>query len=106
MFYIAYTQYQRRSEIKQLDLPIFGKNSWWFVVSALVNAVLGAMLLFGYYTQIAAILAVIVHLRGLWFNHRFPSVVILPDAAVILFIIICLSLLLSGAGAMAFDVRL
>lgn len=106
LFYVAYMQYRRRDEISRLHLPIVGKNSWWYAVSAAFNLGVGAMLLFGYYTQIAALVAIIAHLKGLWLNHRHPSVVILPDSTVILFLVICLSLLLTGAGAWAFDVHL
>ena len=106
LFYIAYQQYHRRSETKQLRLPIVGRNSWWYVASITFHTILGVLLLFGFYTQIAALLATAGNLKGLWLNHRHPSVVILSDSAVVLLTVICLSLLLTGAGALAIDLPL
>ena len=105
-FYLAYMQYQRRGEITKLNFPLVGKNNWWYIVSFIFNTIIGAMLLFGCYTQIAAILGICGQLKGLWLNRRFPSVVILSNGTVVLLIIICLSLLVSGAGAFAMDLPL
>jgi len=104
--YLARMQYNRREEIKQLDLPFVGKNSWWYAASATANAAIGTLLVFGVYTQFAALLATVGLFKGLWLNRRHPSVVILPNSTVLILIAICLSLLLSGAGAFAFDLPL
>jgi len=106
LFYVAYQQYRNRDKIAKLPLPIVGRNSWWCAVSIIFHTVVGALLLFGYYTQIAALLAIVGCIKGLWLNHRHPSVVILPNSAVILLLVICLSLLLTGAGALAIDLPL
>jgi uncharacterized membrane protein YphA (DoxX/SURF4 family) len=106
LFYLAYQQWLRRDEIARLDHFLVGKNSWTYAASALFNLIVGGMLLFGYYTQWAALLAAAGQLYGLWLNHRHPQVVILADAAVLLLIAVCLSLLLTGAGALAYDLPL
>jgi uncharacterized membrane protein YphA (DoxX/SURF4 family) len=105
-FYLAYTQYRRRDEIAELELPIFGRNSWWYVLSIIFNMVVGAMLFFGFYTQIAALLGMVGCLKGLWLNRRHPEVVILSNGTVVLLVVILFSLFLTGAGAFAFDLPL
>jgi len=104
--YVAYMQYQRRDEISKLNFPIIGQGAQFAWLAVAFHAVVGAMLFFGYYTQIAALLGAIGLLKGLWLNRRFPSMVILPRSTILILIAICLSLLLSGAGAFAFDLPL
>jgi hypothetical protein len=104
ILYLAYAQYKRADEITQLNLPVVGKNSWWYKVSVAFNVIVGGMLFFGSFTQIAALLAIAGQLKGLWLNHRHPSVIILGDSAIFLLIAILLSLLVTGAGLFAFDI--
>ena len=103
LFYLAYQQYARRKEIAALR-PSIGAS---FTLAAIVfNTLVGLTLVFGYYTQIGALLALLGQAYGLWANKRYPSVVILPNSTVILLIVMALSLLLSGAGAFAQDLPL
>lgn len=103
LFYLAYKQFARRQEIAVLR-PQMGKLFTWLAV--FFNVVLGSMLLFGYHTQVAAMLASLGQLYGLWANKRWPSVVILSNAAVVLTIVILISLIISGPGAFARDLPL
>lgn len=104
--YVAYTQYQRRGEIYKLNLPVVGRSVWFCWLAIIFHTVVGAVFFFGYYTQIGAIIAIVALLKGLWLNRRYPSVIILPRSTILLLIAICASLLLSGAGAFAFDLPL
>lgn len=103
LFYLAYRQFARRTEIAALR-PALGKVFTW--LSVFFNVVLGSMLLFGYHTQVAAMLASLGQLYGLWANRRWPSVVILSNAAVVLTIVILISLIVSGPGAFGRDLPL
>ena len=57
--YIAYKHYTRREMFAEIDFPLVGRGVWivWFAI--FVEAAVGAMLVFGYYTQIAALLGAI-----------------------------------------------
>lgn len=103
LLYLAYQQYTHRKKIAALR-PTIGETFTWAAVA--FSTATGAMLLFGFYTQVAALLAALGQMYGLWMNKRYPSVVILPNSTVILFIIVLLSLVLSGAGAFARDLPL
>lgn len=85
--YAAYTLYQHG-------------NKHGLVV-ALLFAV-GAALLAGYYTQYAALAALVLLALELWQR----TMRILPRSTLLLLVVICLSLLLTGAGALAFDLPL
>lgn len=100
LFYLAYQQWQRRDAIARV------RSAGFPAVSIAFNTIIGAGLLLGYYTQAAALLAVIGFGIGLWMNKRHPSVRILPNTTILILIIVCLSLLVSGAGALAFDLPL
>lgn len=106
LFFLTYNQYKRRKEIAQLERPVIGKSSQWSWASIIGNTLLGILLFVGYYTQIAALIAIVGQVVGLWYNHRFPKVVILSNVAVLLLIIVLFSLMLTGAGALAFDLPL
>lgn len=67
----------------------------------------GLLLVVGLFTQIAAIITAIISLGCLWIK-KFKKEVNLDTSSLTFFILllISLSLILSGAGAMAFDVPL
>jgi len=100
LFYIAYHQWKRRSEIARLRAAGFP------AISIIVNVAIGVALFVGYYTQIAALCAIVGQCVGLWANRRYPQVVIVPSSTVVVLIVILISLLFTGAGAFAFDIRL
>lgn len=104
--YMAYRAYARREEAAKLDFPMIGRGAWiaWFAIA--VYAVIGLALAVGYYTQIAAILGGIGAIKGIVFTRRFGAVFPLSRAAFSLLLVILLSLLLSGAGALAYDLPL
>ena len=103
--YVAYAQFGRRDEIAQLRFFIIGSGGWIAWAFIAFHTIVGAMLFFGYATQIAALLAAIGLIKGLWLNKHYPSIVILPRSTILLLIAMCLSLLLSGAGALAQDLQ-
>ncbi len=70
-------------------------------VASAVSAILGAALIIGIFTQLAALLG-IAKVIGLAFQKKIPSVFHSKTFA-ILAIAILISLILTGAGAHAFD---
>lgn len=106
----AWATWQAITHRKRVSVPFFDKQPWVPQLAAAVELALAAMFFFGWYTQIAAILsllgaikyAVLRRLRPQVLDAYFP----LSPMATLLLVAIALSLLLSGAGALAFDVPL
>ena len=105
-FYASYSAYKQRDAASHLRFPLIGEASWAGGVTMLMYAAIGLVLLFGAYTQIAALLAGIVSIKGLLFCKRFGPLFPYSRSTYFLILAICLSLLVSGAGAMAFDLPL
>jgi uncharacterized membrane protein SirB2 len=106
-FYIAYTQAKRRKEISELKIKIIGHvDQTMVLISALIIAATGLALFFGWYTQIAAIVGIIIALKHAVFAKKYPSAIPLCRGEYVYLIVILLTLLISGAGALAMDVPL
>jgi hypothetical protein len=102
----AYIQYRRLDELSKIRFPIVGGGAWIIWLSIIAHAAIGAMLFFGYYTQIAAILGALGSIKGLIYAKKYPRVFALCRVDYFFVLVICLSLLFSGAGAFAFDLPL
>ncbi len=105
-FFVAYVQFGRRDEISQMRFPFVGATSWAAWASIIFFVAVGAMLLFGYYTQIAAILSLLALIKCFILKNYYPRLVPLSRVSTLLLAAMCLSLLISGAGAMALDLPL
>ena len=105
-FYAAYSAYKHRDAAARLRFPLIGEAPWAGGFTTLIYAALGLMLLLGYYTQIAAILAGITSIKGLLFCKRFGPLFPYSRSTYLLLLVICLSLLVSGSGGRAFDLPL
>jgi uncharacterized membrane protein YphA (DoxX/SURF4 family) len=105
-FYVAYVQLGRRDEIAKMRFLVVGETAWAVWVSVAFFAIVGAMLLFGYYTQIAAILAVLALIKCFILKKWYPRLIPLSHITILLLAVMCLSLLISGAGALAQDLPL
>jgi hypothetical protein len=102
----AYIQYKRVDELSNIRFPIVGGGSWIIWLSIIAHAVIGAMLFFGYYTQIAAILGVLGGIKGIMYAKKYPRLFALCRLEYFFIVVICLSLIISGAGALALDLPL
>ncbi len=106
LFYLAYNHYTQREHIARTHFPVFGAKTWIAWVAIFVDVVVGLGLFFGAWTQVAALLGALIALKyGIWYG-KYPSYFVLPRSTAFLLCIVCLSLMLTGAGAMAFDVPL
>lgn len=91
-----YRQYRRRSLI----------SPTLFAISVPVHALLALFLAIGLYTQAAALVAAISAFVGLLPIAAVRPMVTFPKSTIILFIIMALSLVVTGAGPYAFDLPL
>ena len=107
VFYISWRVFQEAKTIAGISFPLVGKTKPWIQqLAALITALVGIALFVGYSTQVAAILAILISLKLTYFRKKLESVILLPCSTYVLLSIICLSLLLTGAGALAFDLPL
>ncbi len=106
LFFVAYVQFKRLHELSQIRFPVVGGGAWIIWLSIIAHTVIGLMLFFGAYTQIAAILGVLGGIKGLVWGKRYPRVFVLCRVDYLFILVMCLSLLLSGAGALARDLPL
>lgn len=104
--YGAYFMWKHASQLAEVRLPIIGKASWVGGASAVGHLVIGAMLIVGFYTQIAALLGIAAAVKGAIFAPRYATLAPFTRAAYLLLLVILISLLLTGAGAFARDLPL
>lgn len=96
----------RRNELRHLVSPIVGKNAGWLIwLVILIEIATGVLLFVGLYTQWAAIIGMMLAIRSL---IAVPHKALSPfdRSTDVLLFAICLSLLITGAGAFAFDLPL
>ena len=94
-FYVVYATWHHK-----------GKHETLGWASMIANAVVGIMLLVGYFTQIAALVALLFRLASFVMPKKYRDFVPLPMSTRLIVAAICISLLLTGAGALAFDLPL
>lgn len=111
---LAYLAVQHFTHKKAVAGEIDKKFAWLshetavWLTGLLILAELGAavLLFVGAWTQIAAILAGLGMLKMWYFARSMPAYAPLSRLAYVLLAVMCLSLLLTGAGAFAFDLPL
>ncbi len=104
--WIAYYQWRHRDELAKLRFPLIGSGAWIVWVTIILEVITAAGLLFGYQAQYVAILGALFGLKYFVWGPHYQSIFPLSRVASAMLFVICLSLLLSGAGAWAFDLRL
>jgi hypothetical protein len=106
--FVAYEQYQRREQMAKIPFPIvgtsLGMNAVWLALVA--EIIIAGMLIAGYYTQFAAIAGMAAAVKYLYFGRQWPTFAPLSRGTVVLLFIILFTLLISGAGALAYDLPL
>jgi len=104
--YMAYVVYTHRAQAAQTPLPIVGAQWWVPGFTIVVYAAIGLALLFGYYTQWAAIFGAIAAWKEIFWGKRLQALFPFSRGMAFLLLAVCLSLLLTGAGAFAYDLPL
>ncbi|OGG50928.1 hypothetical protein A2763_02735 [Candidatus Kaiserbacteria bacterium RIFCSPHIGHO2_01_FULL_54_36] len=103
---LAWTHYEKREELGRIDFLVVGRGTWIPVVASLIEFVIGLGLIGGIYTQAFAILGALGAMKAfIWKRHYSAFFPISRTASALLFVI-CLSLLVTGPGAFAFDLPL
>ncbi|HEV7449402.1 MAG TPA: DoxX family membrane protein [Candidatus Paceibacterota bacterium] len=102
--------WRHAARLAEVSVPVLGKQAWVPYFVGLFELALGLMFLAGWYTQVAAIIAIIGVIKYAVYRRWWPQVLagyfpVSPTTAVLL-AVICLSLLISGAGAFAQDLPL
>lgn len=103
---IGWTHWYKRREFAQVDFPLLGRAAWIPVVAAIMELLIGGTLIGGIYTQAAALLGAIGAIKYFVWKRSYPSVVPISRTTSVLLFVICISVVLTGAGAFAFDLPL
>lgn len=104
--YVAYRHFKNKDAIAHVRFPVVGSGAWIPWVAVIVEGAMALALFFGYYTQIAAIAGAVLGLKYFVWRGKYPEYFVLSRSTCTLLIAICLSLLTTGAGALAFDLPL
>ena len=105
--YMAYRIMTTREEIGATKLPVVGYPSGWLIwLSMLIVLATGILLTLGMWTQAAAIAGMIISIKHWVGGKRYAAIVPLSRSSYVLLFAICLSLLISGAGAFGVDLPL
>lgn len=96
-----------RKKISTISFPIVGTTPAWLLSAAGVCvAALGVLLFVGYATQWAALVGALTALKYFFLLSRYPAMKQFSRSTYALLFVICVSLLFSGAGALAMDLPL
>ncbi len=109
-FYLAYHTLRRKDAIAAARFPLGLTGSWIVWLAVLAELLIAVCLFAGLYTQWAAILAALGALKALAYRRLWPelSLLVFPisSGTSFLLLVISLSLIITGAGAFAFDIPL
>jgi len=105
-FYLAYYHFTHKEQIAHTSFPVVGEGVWiaWFAV--VVEFAVAMALLLGWHTQVAAVFGVVMSFKQLFWHGKYPGFFALSRSASFLLLVVCASLLVSGAGALAQDLPL
>jgi uncharacterized membrane protein YphA (DoxX/SURF4 family) len=104
--YLAYFHYENRRAASTELSRFIGGASVILPFYALIELILGAALVAGVGTQLAALVGCIIALKILLVRKVLRELRPLPALTYFLVAAICLALVFSGAGAFAFDLPL
>jgi uncharacterized membrane protein YphA (DoxX/SURF4 family) len=101
---LARNLYAHRREIATTSFPFFGQPSMTLVqIKVGMLAAIAILFTIGLWTQAAAIVGFVAVTKYWFFTKRYPAALPHGQLAYFLLALICLTLLVSGAGGWAFD---
>lgn len=109
VYFVYIAQYLGREEKKLagVAVPVVGRMRGWMVwFSVAVTTIVACCLFVGFETQWAAVIGMFVLLKHFIGTKNYQTYLPFTRATYVLLFIICATLLISGAGAMAFDLPL
>ena len=101
--YLGFLHIRHRHKMQTDMRPwvLSGLFTAWYMGA--VEIIIGVMFITGFYTQIAALLGMALAIKLLIFHPRFPSPYVPQRLFYVLLFAASLSLFITGAGAIAFD---
>jgi len=104
-FYSAVQHYRGRKETAQLLSPLMGALSKRTgIVLTAIEMIVGLLLVMGAWTQIVAIVAIVLCIKSLLLKSKLTSLAPFSHSTYILLLVMSLSLLVLGGGAFGFDI--
>ena len=104
LLWLAKRHFQFRHELSTiLVLPIFPFGKITVTILIITEIIAGALLTLGAFTQIGALLLILLSLDMLLFRQKFQHQTLPNKLTYLLLLAIGLSLFITGAGAFAFD---
>jgi uncharacterized membrane protein YphA (DoxX/SURF4 family) len=106
-FYLAYFHFKNRSMVKAELAPILSRGVAKVIlpIYILLETLVALGLFFGFWTQVAALVGCIICIKILVVRRGLHALAPLSRSTYLLVALICFSLLLTGAGLYAFDIR-
>ena len=107
LLYLSVEHFRSHKEIAHLFSPLFGKASKSIgILLGFIEIASGGLLVVGAWTQFGALMVSVLALKSLFIRGTLKSLCPLSKTAYVLMLTMAVSLLLSGAGAFAFDLPL
>lgn len=104
LVYLGFSHLKHRQELREnFSFRFFPYGLFFATYLGLVELFVGALFILGFYTQIAALLSILLSLKLIILNTRIASEYIPPRVFYTLLIGASFSLLITGAGFFAFD---
>jgi uncharacterized membrane protein YphA (DoxX/SURF4 family) len=105
--YAGYYMLTHRNEFTKIRLPIINHPALWMLwASGIITIIDGVALFLGYGTQLAAIVGLIIAIKHMSLSKQYESLRPLPRSTYALLSLMCLALLISGAGPFGLDLPL
>lgn len=107
--YLAYLVAIKRDEFSRISYPVVGlMPPWAMLIASFISAMLAGMLIVGFWTQVVALFGILMTLKLLILPRRLlaPITASFPRSTAFLLLVLCVSLVVMGAGAFAFDLPL
>lgn len=107
LLFLAVEHYRGRRDIADLMRPLMGRTGYGIAAAlSFFELAAGVLLIVGAWTQWAAILAALLTVKPLFLKEHLCGLMAYEKATYGLMLLMAISLLLSGAGAFAFDIAL
>jgi uncharacterized membrane protein YphA (DoxX/SURF4 family) len=105
--YAGYFMIIHRNDLAKIQLPIVAHPALWMLwASGLITIVDGLCILIGYGTQLAAIVGLIIAIKHMSLSKQYDSLRPLARSTYALLVLMCVALLISGAGPFGLDLPL
>lgn len=107
----TYWGYSKLTKGKEIKTELFTKAGFKnpkgiTVIMGILESVIGLGLIFGIYTQLFALLGAVIMVFAIKFKNKFPENMAESKLFYFTLFVILISLILTGAGGLAFDIGL